>query len=174
MYTGQCYSQFVPPSPSPTVSTSHSLCLYLYSCPANRFIRTIFLHFIDQLVTQLCPTLWDPCTRLLCPWKSPGKNTGVGCHSLLQGIFLTLGLNLSLLHWQADPLPFEPLGKPISKSCWLLLQHPPRNLPASHHLHSPTLVVPPYPGLLVSLFTLSPIIYAFPTHHRSQRAPLSS
>ena len=29
---------------------------------------------------------------------SPGKNTGVGCHSLLQGIFLTQGLNLGLLH----------------------------------------------------------------------------
>ena len=27
-------------------------------------------------------------TRLLCPWASPGKNTGVGCHFLLQGIFL--------------------------------------------------------------------------------------
>ena len=54
--------QFVPPSPSPTVSTSLSLCLYLYSCPANRLIRTIFLHFIDQLVTQSCPTLWDPWT----------------------------------------------------------------------------------------------------------------
>ena len=36
--------------------------------------------------------------RLLCPWKSPGKNTGVGCHSLLQGIFLTQGLNAGLLH----------------------------------------------------------------------------
>ena len=28
-----------------------------------------------------------------CPWDSPGKNTGVGCHSLLQGIFLSQGLN---------------------------------------------------------------------------------
>ena len=28
-------------------------------------------------------------TRLLCPWDSPGKNTGVGCHALLQGIFPT-------------------------------------------------------------------------------------
>ena len=36
--------------------------------------------------------------RLLCPWNSPGKNTGVGCHSLLQGIFLTQGLNAGLLH----------------------------------------------------------------------------
>ena len=41
-------------------------------------------------------------TRLLCPWNFPGNNTGVGCHSILQGIFLTQGLNLRLLHWQAD------------------------------------------------------------------------
>ena len=34
--------------------------------------------------------------RLLCPWNSPGKNTGAGCHFLLQGIFLTQGLNLRL------------------------------------------------------------------------------
>ncbi|KAM7244171.1 hypothetical protein CapIbe_004779, partial [Capra ibex] len=32
-------------------------------------------------------------TRLLCPWDSSGKNAGVGCHSLLQGIFPTQGLN---------------------------------------------------------------------------------
>ena len=32
-----------------------------------------------------------------CPWNSPGKNTGVSSHSLLQGIFLTQGLNLGLL-----------------------------------------------------------------------------
>ena len=37
-------------------------------------------------------------TRLLCPLDSPGKNTGVGSHSLLQGFFLTQGLNLGLLH----------------------------------------------------------------------------
>ena len=36
--------------------------------------------------------------RLLCPWDSPGKNTGVGCHALLQGIFPIQGLNLGLLH----------------------------------------------------------------------------
>ena len=47
--------------------------------------------------------------RLLCPWDSPGKNTGVGCHSLLQGIFLTQGSNPYLLHWQADALQSEPL-----------------------------------------------------------------
>ena len=47
--------------------------------------------------------------RLLCPWGFPGKNTAVGCHFLLQGIFLTQGSNSSLLHWQVDSLP---LGHP--------------------------------------------------------------
>ena len=37
-------------------------------------------------------------TRLLCPWDSPGKNTGMGCHALLQGIFPIQGSNLGLLH----------------------------------------------------------------------------
>ena len=37
--------------------------------------------------------------RLLCSWNSPGKNTGVCCHSLLQGIFLTQGSNLGLLRF---------------------------------------------------------------------------
>ena len=46
---------------------------------------------------QLCLTLCDPMDRVLCPWDSPGKNTGVDCHTLLQGIFLTQGSNLSLL-----------------------------------------------------------------------------
>ena len=49
--------------------------------------------------------------RILCPWDSPGKNAGVGCCALLQGIFLIQGLNpclLSLLHWQAGSLPLAP------------------------------------------------------------------
>ena len=66
---------------------------------------------------SLAPYPWIPClymrgrvcaqslTRvrlfsapwLLCSWDSPGKSTGVGCHALIQGIFPTLGSNLSLL-----------------------------------------------------------------------------
>ena len=51
--------------------------------------------------------------RLLCPWDSPDKNTGVGCHSLLQGIFPTQGSNmhlLQLLGQQADSLPLCHMG----------------------------------------------------------------
>ena len=51
--------------------------------------------------------------RPLCPWNSPGKNTGVGCHCLLQGIYLIQGSNLCLLHllhWQKGSLPLDHLG----------------------------------------------------------------
>ena len=57
---------------------------------------------VKVLVNQSCPTLCDPmyCSfpRLLCPWDFPCKNPGVGCHSILQGIFLTQVSNLGLLH----------------------------------------------------------------------------
>ena len=59
--------------------------------------------------------------RLLCPWDSPGNNTGVSCNALLQGIFLTQGSNSSLPAFpalQADSLPNEPpshsMGSPWS------------------------------------------------------------
>ena len=48
--------------------------------------------------------------RFLCPWNSPGKNTGVGSDSLLLGIFPTQEFNLGLL--QADYLLSESAGKP--------------------------------------------------------------
>ena len=46
-------------------------------------------------------------SRLLCPWNSPGKDTGVGCHALLQGIFLAQGLNLGLLLCRQSLYHFE-------------------------------------------------------------------
>ena len=46
----------------------------------------------------------QPCglqpARLLCLWDFPGKNAGVGCRALLQGIFPTQGSKLGLLHWR--------------------------------------------------------------------------
>ena len=56
------------------------------------------------LVAQSCLTLCDPRqpSRLLCPWDFTGKSTGVGCHVLLQEIFLTQERNPHFLHWQAD------------------------------------------------------------------------
>ena len=54
------------------------------------------------LVARLCPILYD--SMVFSPpgssvrGDSPGKNTGVGCHSLFQGSFLTQGTNPGLLH----------------------------------------------------------------------------
>ena len=78
---------------------------------------------------------------LLCPWD----NTGVGCHVLLQGIFLTQGSNphfLHLLHWQEDSWPLCHLGKWIwcsSKSIFWALKGPesPSIAKASWSGHSP-------------------------------------
>ena len=65
---------------------------------------------------QLCPTLFasvnssPPGSSVHA--DSPGKNTGVGCHALLQGIFPTQGLNLGFPHCKQISLKSEPWGKP--------------------------------------------------------------
>ena len=68
------------------------------------------------LVIQSRLTLCDPHglqpTRLFCLWDYSDKNTGVGCHFLFLGIFLTQGSNPCLLHWQLDSLPLSHLGSP--------------------------------------------------------------
>ena len=57
---------------------------------------------VKVLIANLCPTLLQPYglypSRLLCPWNSPGKNTVVGSHFLLQGLFPTQGSNPCLLY----------------------------------------------------------------------------
>ena len=69
---------------------------------------------------QLFETPWTLVTRLLCPQNFPGKNTGVSCHFLLQGIFPIQGLNSRLLYCrqspalQADSLSTETPGNPNS------------------------------------------------------------
>ena len=73
-------------------------------------------------VIQSCMTLLQPYelqpARLLCPWDSPGKNTGVGYHFLLQGIFLTQGLNLHLPRADFSLLSYQ--QSYVYSSCVLL------------------------------------------------------
>ena len=52
---------------------------------------------LRERVAQSCPTLCNS-VDLHSPWNSPGQNTGVGCHSLLQGIFPAQGSNPGLPH----------------------------------------------------------------------------
>ena len=53
-----------------------------------------------------------PCPSLCDPHRNCSKNTGMGGHFLLQGIFQTHRSNLSLLHWQADSLQLSRQGRP--------------------------------------------------------------
>ena len=69
----------------------------------NDFVKTIGTHtslFCSLFNRSVVSNLFDPMyyNWLLCPWISSVKNTGVGCHSLYQGIFLTQGSNPSLPH----------------------------------------------------------------------------
>ena len=85
----------------------------------TKIIMKVLKHFENYQesvsVTQSSLTLCSPMepARLLCPRDSPGKNTGVGRHSLLQGIFPTQGLNLDLLHCRQILYCLSHQGSPI-------------------------------------------------------------
>ena len=96
------------------------LCLYfahlcVYVCVS--LMSNVGMYSMLVLSRSFVSDSRDPmeCTRLLCPWGSPGKDTGVGCHFLLQGIFPTQGSSpcvWCLLHWQVDSLPLSHPGSP--------------------------------------------------------------
>ena len=60
--------------------------------------------------------------RLLCSWDSPAKNTGHGCHSLLQGILQTQGWKPGLQYWLADSPSPSNQGSPLG--VWKRLNRP--------------------------------------------------
>ena len=66
---------------------------------------------VKMLVAQSCPTLCDP-TRLICPWNSPGKHTGVGSHFPSPGDLPNPGIKFRSPALQVDSLPSESPGKP--------------------------------------------------------------
>ena len=76
-----------------------------------------YMHIYVCMHAQLLNCIWlfvVPWTRFLWPWDFPGKNIGVGCHFLFQGIFLIQELNLHLLHGQVDSSLLSHQGRPIS------------------------------------------------------------
>ena len=77
------------------------------SCVFNPIPGVVFSHSVES--DSLPPHGLQPA-RLLCPWDSPGKKTGVGCHFLLQGIIPTQGLNPPAL--AVGFFTTEPPGKP--------------------------------------------------------------
>ena len=95
------------------LSTAHTMHLTKYTKEQLKYTKQILTDVKEKIdndtiivqfssVTQSCPTLCDPMdcsppgSSVL--GDSSGKNTGVGCHAFLQGIFPTQGLDPDLLH----------------------------------------------------------------------------
>ena len=101
---------------------SYLLCPHHPHWPPVSFLSTLMnlLLLCCGSVAKSCLTLCDLMDCSL-PGSSvhgvfPGKDTRVGCHSLLQGIFPTPGSKLHLLyllHWQVGSLPLAPPGKSL-------------------------------------------------------------
>ena len=70
--------------------------------------------------SEFFATHWVAALQAPLSMEFSSKNTGVGCHFLLQGIFLTQGLKLCCLHWQADSLSLSHLGSPHHSRRYLL------------------------------------------------------
>ena len=86
---------------------------YLFTKRNFKLYNFILLACITFSFMHACyvTTPWTIAHQFLCPWDFSGKNTEVGCHALIQGLFLTQGLKpclLSLLRWQASSLPPVP------------------------------------------------------------------
>ena len=89
------------------------ISFYFY-LDSNYFLKSsiaqaLCVHACSVVSDSLPPHGLQP-TRLLCPWNSPVKNTGVGSHFLLLGIFPTQESNPAT---QVDSLLSEPPGKPL-------------------------------------------------------------
>ena len=92
------------------------ICLFHLGCLINWHIIVTVLSCFSHV--WLSVTLWSVA---LCPWDSLGKNTGVGCHALLRGIFLTQGSNPYLQHrWLSRQVlyPLSHLGSLKEQCCW--------------------------------------------------------
>ena len=118
------------------------------------------------------PTWLVDVPRLLCPWDSPGKNTEVGVHILLQGIFPSQGLNclLHLLHWKVISLPLVPLGKPHSINACKQVHGASQPVFASGYCSYPLLV--PYGWHWFSLKDPDPLVISF--SYSSRPLPITS
>ena len=122
---------------------------HVTSCQIKRYKVWSDNTYILQMLATICAVLscfnrvpllrtcglWP--TRLLCPWDSPSKNTGVGCHTFLQGIFPTQGSNPGLLALQADSLPLSQREAQllVAQLCLTVCKSMDCSLPGSSSVH---------------------------------------
>ena len=108
-------------NPRDGVAQSQTQLKWLSSSSSNLLWHKNYFCFTHQVkcevkVTHTCVRLfatpWTIAIRLRYPWNSPGKNTRVGYHSLLQGIFSNQESNLSLPHCRQIANCLSPQGSP--------------------------------------------------------------
>ena len=94
------------------------VCMYVCVCKYIYIWNIVKVKSHSIMSDSLQPHELLPA-RLLCPWNFPGQNTGVGNHSLLQGIFPTQGSNPDLLHYRQILYCLSHQGSPYG----ILLSH---------------------------------------------------
>ena len=114
---------------------------------------------------------WEPTRTVAaqahCPWDSPGENTGVASHFLLQGIFLTQGLNPGLPHYRQILCHLSHQGGPTRKEQLPSLP-PPRPRPHCSELVGSEV---PQPGIKLA----PPTVEAqSPNHWSTREVPATS
>ena len=96
------------------------LCLYGFSFPEDTWNHYTAAAAAAKLL-QSCPTLCDPIDNSPSgsprPWNSPGKNTGVGCHFLLQCMKVKSESEVAQLYWTLlDPMDCSTLGSSVHRT----------------------------------------------------------
>ena len=92
----------------------------------SKWLSYIYVYEMKWSRSVMSDSLWPhglQPTRFLCPWDFPGKNTGVGCHFLLQGIFQAQGSNPGLLHCRQMLYPLSHQGSPYMYICVCIYTH---------------------------------------------------
>ena len=121
---------------SPLIITKGGIAGKRY-CTFDFIVSCVCVSLQSCLTLRPCELQWPRS----CPWDSPGGSTRVDFHVLLQGIFPTQGLNLSLLcllHWQTSSLSLVPPGKSVISS--ILSNFPLRDL----YFHQQWMKIPLY------------------------------
>ena len=93
-----------------TTQPSMAVPICVYACSAA------------SVVPALCNAMDCSLPGSSYTWDSPGNNTEMGCHAILQGIFPTQGSNLHLLHWRQIFLPLIHWGCPVPVYFMLIFQ----------------------------------------------------
>ena len=118
------------------VSSESSSLADLLVISSNTFL--ILFPLVKGLVAQSCLTLCDPmgCSPpdSSVHGDSPDKNTGIGCHSLLQGIFPTQGSNPGLPHCRQILYFLSHQGSPTFSTYYVKMMILPHQLPCSYIL----------------------------------------